>query len=70
VKKVALSLFLAGLFFSADLGAAVPGEKKTQIGLGMNVLMLSETYGNDSKAAFGPGLRVDFNLGRSVIIAP
>ena len=70
MKKVALSLFLAGLFLSADLGAAVQGEKKTQISLGLNVLMLSETRGSDSKAAFGPGLRVDFTLGRSFIIAP
>ena len=70
MKEIALSLFLAGLFLSADLGAAVPGEKKTQISLGLNVLTLSETRGSDSKAAFGPGLRVDFNLGRSFIIAP
>ena len=65
-----LSLFLACLFLSIDLGAASPAEKKTQISLGLNVLMLSDTYSSDSKAIFGPGLRVDFNLGRSFIIAP
>jgi len=70
MKKVALSLFFASLFLCAGLFAAVPGEKNAQISLGINVLMLSETHGSDSKAAFGPGLRVDFNLGRSFIIAP
>jgi hypothetical protein len=70
MKKIALSLFFASLFLCAGLGAAVPGEKNAQISLAMNVLMLSETHGGDSKAAFGPGLRVDFNLGRSFIIAP
>src|SRR4030067_1018234 len=69
-KMIALCLFLACLFLSIDLGAASPAEKKTQISLGLNVLMLSDTYSSDSKAIFGPGLRVDFNLGRSFIIAP
>jgi hypothetical protein len=36
----------------------------------LNVVMLSESYGNDSKGIYGPGLRVDFNLGRSFIVAP
>lgn len=70
MKKIVLSLFLVGLFLSAGLDVAFPAEKKTQISLGLNVLMLSDTYSSDSKAVFGPGLRVDFNLGRSFIIAP
>ena len=70
MKKVVLSLFFASLFLCAGLGAAVPGEKNAQISLGLNILMLSDTHGSDSKAALGPGLRVDFNLGRSFIIAP
>jgi hypothetical protein len=70
MKKLAPSLFFAGLFLCAGIGAAAPGEKNAQISLGPSVLMLSETHGSDSKAAFGPGLRVDFSLGRSFIIAP
>lgn len=70
MKKAVLGLLVAGLFLSAGLGAAVPGEKKTQISLGVSALVLSETYSNGSKGIYGPGLRVDFNLGKSLIVAP
>lgn len=52
-----------------DAGAAVPGEKRVQISLGLSVLTLFDNMSN-SKAAYGPGLRVDLNLGRSFFIAP
>jgi hypothetical protein len=68
VKKVVLSLFLAGLFLSANLGAAVPGEKKTQISLGLNVLMLSDPRA--TRKRLRPGAKGHFNLGRSVVVAP
>jgi hypothetical protein len=70
MKKTALLLFLAGLFAGAGPASAVPAEKKVQISLGLNVVLLSESYGSDSKGIYGPGLRVDFNLGRSFIVAP
>ncbi|MCK7478225.1 MAG: hypothetical protein M0C28_13075 [Candidatus Moduliflexus flocculans] len=49
MKKTALVLFLAGLFASAGPASAFPAEKKVQISLGLNVAMLSESYGNDSQ---------------------
>ncbi len=70
MKKTVLGLLVAGLFLSAGLGAAVPGEKTTQISLGVSALVLSETYSDGSKGIYGPGLRVDFNLGKSLIVAP
>jgi hypothetical protein len=70
MKKTVLSFLAAGLFLSAGLGAAVPGEKPTQISLGVSAMFLSETYSSGSKGIYGPGLRVDFNLGKSLIIAP
>ncbi len=70
MNKIVLVLLVAGLFLSAGLGAAVPGEKTTQISLGVSALVLSETYSSGSKGIYGPGLRVDFNLGKSLIIAP
>ena len=70
MKKTVLSVLVAGLFLSAGLGGAVPGEKPTQISLGAGALVLSETYSSGSKSIYGPALRIDFNLGRSLIISP
>jgi len=70
MNKFVVNVFLIGLFLCAGLGAAIPEEKKTQLSLGLNIVMLSESYGSDSKGIYGPGLRVDFNLGRSFIVAP
>ena len=63
MKKTALLLFLAGLFASAGPASAVPAEKKVQLSLGLNVVMLSESYGNDSKGIYGQGLGGVFNWG-------
>jgi hypothetical protein len=47
MNKFAVSVFLVGLFLCADLGAAIPGEKKTQLSLGLNVVVLSASYGSE-----------------------
>ena len=70
MKRTVLGLLAAGLLLSAGLSAAVQGEKTTQLSLGVGALVLSETYSSGSKGIYGPGLRVDLNLGRSLIIAP
>jgi len=70
MNKAVLSLLPAILSLSIGLGAAVPAQKRTQISLGLNVLVLSETFTSDTKAVVGAGVRVDLSLGRSLFIAP
>ena len=72
MRKMILGVLAIGMIAGmvlGDAGAAVPGEKRVQISLGLSVLTLLDNSSN-SKAAFGPGLRVDLNLGRSFFIAP
>ncbi len=69
MKKAVVSFLLMGLVASVGLGASGPEEKKTQISLGGSLLMLT-MGGGDSTLLIGAALRVDFNLGRSFIIAP
>jgi hypothetical protein len=69
MKKMILGFILMILVASAGLGASVPGEKSTQFSLGGNLLMLM-MEGGDSTFLVGAALRVDFNLGKSFILAP
>lgn len=70
MNRIVLGFLSASIFLGVGLGAAVPGEKTAQFSLGVSALVLSETYSNGSKGIYGPGLRIDLNLGRSLIIAP
>jgi len=69
MKKMIPGFILMILVTSAGLGASVPGEKSTQFSLGGNLLMLT-MEGGDSTFLVGAALRVDFNLGKSFILAP
>ena len=51
------------------MGTAGAQEKKVQLGLTLNALVLLDDTDN-SRTVIGPGLRVDFNLGKSVILTP
>ena len=51
------------------MGTAGAQEKKVQLGLTLIALVLLDDTDN-SRTVIGPGLRVDFNLGKSVILTP
>ncbi len=69
MKKMILGFILMVLVVSAGLGAPAAEEKPIQFSLGGNLLMLT-MEGGDSTFLVGAALRVDFNLGKSFILAP
>lgn len=69
MKTFARNLLAMGMIAGMVLGMGVPGEKKVQLGLTLNGLALWDDLGN-SRTVIGPGLRADFNLGKSVFITP
>lgn len=73
MKKLMIGLMvvcIAAPVLSGPAAAAVRGAEGVSFSLGLGVLALSESYGQDVKAAFGPALRVDIGLGRSLFLAP
>lgn len=70
MKRAISSFLLMGLVAGAGLGASAPGEKKTQFSLGGTFLLLKPDYESGSYSLVGAAGRVDFNLGRSFIVAP
>ena len=69
MKKMILGFILMAFVASAGLGAPAAEEKPIQFSLGGNLLMLT-MEGGDSTFLVGAALRVDFNLGKSFILAP
>lgn len=69
MKKMIPGFILMILVTSAGLGAPAAEEKPIQFSLGGNLLMLM-MEGGDSTFLVGAALRVDFNLGKSFILAP
>lgn len=73
MKKPMIGLMVACItvpVLSGPAAAAAREEEGLSFSLGLSVLALMESYGQDVKAAFGPGLRVDIGLGRSLFLAP
>ncbi len=69
MKKMISGFFLMAFVVSAGLGAPATEEKPIQFSLGGNLVMLT-MEGGDSTFLVGAALRVDFNLGKSFILAP
>ena len=69
MKKMILGSIFMAFVVSAGLGAPAAEEKPIQFSLGGNLLMLM-MEGGDSTFFVGAALRVDFNLGKSFILAP
>jgi hypothetical protein len=69
MRKLVLGLFLMGLAVSSVLGASVPGEKPIQFSLALSGGGFWPDSG-DARTIIGLGTRLDFNLGKWIILAP
>ncbi len=68
MRKLVLGLFLMGLAVSSVLGASVPGEKPIQFSLALSGGGFWPDTG-DARTIIGPGARLDFNLGKWIILS-
>jgi len=70
MKKMLLVLLVMSMTAGAVLGTTpAAGENKAQFALTLSGLFLQPDTGS-SRSVIGPGLRVDLDLGRSLILAP
>ena len=70
MKKMVFGVLLVGLAANVGLGAPATTGGTIQLSLGGNLIMLKTTYEDDSYTLGGAVVRVDFNLGRSISLAP
>jgi hypothetical protein len=70
MDKAVFCLLMMGFVAGAGLGAPGPGEKTVQFSLGGSVMAMTARYEEDPYFLFGAALRVDFNIGRWLGVAP
>jgi hypothetical protein len=69
MRKTLVILTLAGALIGALYGAEAPAAKKISFSLGVSGLAVKPDTG-DARGLIGPAATVQFNLGRSLFVAP
>lgn len=69
MRKLSMILGLAGMMIGALYGAETPATKKISFSLGVSGLVVTPDTG-DARGLIGPAAAVQFNLGKSLFVAP